>query len=43
MGCVTDTTGGRNYLFKDPNAYYQGAPWNPGILDENDNEINLCD
>ena len=42
MGCVTDTTGGRNYLFKDPNPYYQGAPWNPGILDENDNEINLC-
>ena len=42
MGCVTDTTGGRNYLFKEPNPYYQGAPWNPGILDENDNEINLC-
>ena len=42
MGCVTDATGGRNYLFKDPNPYYQGAPWNSGILDENDNEINLC-
>ena len=42
MGCVTEDTGGRNYLFKDPNPYYQGAPWNPGILDEKGNEINLC-
>ncbi len=42
MGCVTDANGGRNYLFKDPNPYYQGAPWNPGILDENGNDIKLC-
>ena len=42
MGCITDANGGRNYLFKDPNPYYQGAPWNNGILDENGNDINLC-
>ena len=42
MGCVTDANGGRIYLFKGENNYYQGAPWNNGILDENGNDINLC-
>ena len=42
MGCATSTNGGRNYLFKDSNPYYQGAPWNSGILDENGDELDLC-
>ena len=42
MGCISDMSGGRNYLFKDSNPYYQGAPWNNGILDENGNDLNLC-
>ena len=41
MGCAT-VDGMRNYLFKDSNAYYQGAPWLSGILDENGNEMDIC-
>ncbi|WP_074165150.1 type IV pilin protein [Prochlorococcus marinus] len=42
MGCISGNTGGRMYLFKPPGAYYQGKPWNSGVLDDQGNSLNLC-
>ena len=42
MGCISENTGGRMYLFKPPGAHYQGQPWNPFILDDQGNSLNLC-
>ena len=42
MGCISANTGGRMYLFKPPGAYYQGQPWNSGVLDDQGNSLNLC-
>ena len=41
MGCASPQVGGALYLFKE-GSYYQGKPWNRGILDNNDNELDLC-
>ena len=40
MGCITSNGGGQ-YLFKE-GAYYQGKPWNPGILDNDGNALTIC-
>jgi len=42
MGCISEMTGGRKYLFKPPGTYYQGQPWNEFILDDQGNSLNLC-
>ena len=42
MGCISENTGGRMYLFKPPGAYYQGQPWNSGVLDDKGDSLNLC-
>lgn len=42
MGCISENTGGRIYLFKPPGAYYQGKPWRAGVLDAQGNSLNLC-
>jgi len=42
MGCISENTGGRMYLFKPPGAYYQGQPWNSGVLDDQGDSLNLC-
>ena len=41
MGCISPLTGGSMYLFSN-DAYWQGQPWNAGILDDNENALNLC-
>ena len=41
MGCSSDNVGGAIYLFKE-DSYYQGMPWNRGILDNDDQELDLC-
>ena len=42
MGCISENTSGRMYLFKPPGAYYQGKPWTSGVLDDQGNSLNLC-
>ena len=41
MGCASPMVGSAIYLFKEE-SYYQGKPWNRGILDNNENELDLC-
>ena len=41
MGCLSSSTGGSTYLFSN-DGYWQGQPWNEGILDDNGNALNLC-
>ena len=41
MGCASSKVGSAIYLFKE-GSYYQGKPWNRGILDNDYNEMDLC-